>query len=787
MKRPSHPPSPELAYGLRQQRLLAEFGLYALQAPNVDALLQRATELGSKGLGAPLCKALELLPERDRLLVRAGVGWAAGVVGHATIGADLASPAGYALQTGQPVTSNHLAGETRFRTPELLADHGVARAVNVPIAGDNGPFGVLEVDTTSREGRFTEGDETFLQGLANVLGAAIERQKGESALRASEEQKRLIIEGAADTAIITMDLDGRITTWSPGAEAIFGWSEDEAVGQDASLIFTRDDRARGEHVKEMEAARRDGFARDERWHLHKDGGLVFMNGSMRPLHDSGGGQCGLLKVARDETERRRADDALRTSERDLRLEQDLFDAVIRQAPVGISVAFAEDGREAVLNDKAAALLGHTLPEGGTDRYKSFGALNAQGEPYAVDDYPTMRALRRGEVIQREGMRYRRGDGEIRRLEVSSAPVRDETGRIVAAVTLFTDVEEQRRSEDANVRLAAIVSASSDAIISFAAEDGRIMTWNKGAERLFGYTEAEAVGAPVSLLLPDTPEQRGPDQDRATGVFSTVMRHGRVEVESVRRHKDGTLIDVSITAARMDGPDGRVIGVSGIFRDIRTRKQAEALLREQVEQQKVLVREVSHRVKNSLAMVAGMLRLQSRAAGDPGARRVLEEAQGRVEMVAQVHDQLWRQEDVQSVDLAAFLGGLCARLQETAPAGHRVVWRLNPMVVPTDRAIPMGLLVNELVTNAFKYAYPDGAPVDGGEISVAVASARENGIRIEVSDQGVGLPEDFNPADRRGNSLGMRLIHGLARQLGAELEVTAAQPRGTRVRLDVPFG
>jgi len=110
------------------------------------------------------------------LLVRAGVGWGEGVVGSATVGADLDSPAGYALHTGKPVISNHLENEERFRTPELLVEHGIRRAMNVILQGDGLPFGVLEVDSRS-EGEFGEHDIAFLQGAANILGMAIEQQQ----------------------------------------------------------------------------------------------------------------------------------------------------------------------------------------------------------------------------------------------------------------------------------------------------------------------------------------------------------------------------------------------------------------------------------------------------------------------------------------------------------------------------------------------------------------------------------------------------------------------------------
>jgi two-component sensor histidine kinase len=135
---------------------------------------------------------LEYNPADKRLLVRAGVGWGEGVVGYATVGADLASPAGYALHTGKPVISNHLENEDRFRTPELLVEHGIRRAMNVILQGDSSPFGVLEVDSRS-EGEFGEHDVTFLQGAANILGMAIEQQRYQRKLQAALDRHQILL------------------------------------------------------------------------------------------------------------------------------------------------------------------------------------------------------------------------------------------------------------------------------------------------------------------------------------------------------------------------------------------------------------------------------------------------------------------------------------------------------------------------------------------------------------------------------------------------------------------
>src|SRR6266550_4415126 len=143
-------------------------------------------------MDAEFCKILEFLPAQNRFLVRAGVGWHEGIVGRATVGADLESPSGFALRTGKPVISNHLENEQRFRTPELLVEHGIRRAMNVILQGDGSPYGVLEVDSRS-EGEFTEHDIAFLQGAANILGMAIERQRHERALTAALEHQKVLV------------------------------------------------------------------------------------------------------------------------------------------------------------------------------------------------------------------------------------------------------------------------------------------------------------------------------------------------------------------------------------------------------------------------------------------------------------------------------------------------------------------------------------------------------------------------------------------------------------------
>jgi two-component sensor histidine kinase len=190
------PGTGELQYRLRQQSVLADFGIEALRARDLDPMLQRATELCAEGMKARYAKFLEYRDDRDTLLVRAGVGWDDGVVGSTEMRTDSASPAGFALQTGEAVISNHLENEERFRTPDFMARHHIRRAINVLVEASGQRFGVLEVDSPD-EGKFEQADLAFMQGFANLIGVAIERQEAERRLAEAMAHQELLTREAS--------------------------------------------------------------------------------------------------------------------------------------------------------------------------------------------------------------------------------------------------------------------------------------------------------------------------------------------------------------------------------------------------------------------------------------------------------------------------------------------------------------------------------------------------------------------------------------------------------------
>lgn len=217
---------------------------------------------------------------------------------------------------------------------------------------------------------------------------------------------------------------------------------------------------------------------------------------------------------------------------------------------------------------------------------------------------------------------------------------------------------------------------------------------------------------------------------------------------------------------------------GTVQDITERKRAEIALQAALEEKTALLREVHHRVKNNLQIVASLLNLQACQVQSPAALAALRDTQGRIRSMALLHESLYRDGQAGWVDGAAYLGHLCANLSGAFGllAGRvRLRHDLASVELGLDQAVPCGLIVNELVSNAFKHAFPGER---GGEIRVELRAATEGNLSLVVADDGVGLPSGLDW--RRSDTLGLHLVAGLAQQLGAAIEAETAG--GTRFHL-----
>jgi two-component sensor histidine kinase len=259
------------------------------------------------------------------------------------------------------------------------------------------------------------------------------------------------------------------------------------------------------------------------------------------------------------------------------------------------------------------------------------------------------------------------------------------------------------------------------------------------------------------------------------VYVTGSEESRIAVAALK----AGAIDYVVKTIGEDFFDLLATAFAGALEQVRLRSAQQAMeeeLRASNERLHTLLREVNHRVSNSLQLVSAMVHMQANAVSDPAAKAALTDTQSRIQAIAQVHRRLYSADDVEFVAMDDYLAALIADLEQTSATSTspcKLTLRAEPLRLATDRAVSLGTIVNELVTNACKYAYPPG---EGGEVRIAFTRSGEGGFVLTVEDDGPGLPADGKV---QGTGLGTRLVKAMTSSLGAKLSVDPAH-RGVRV-------
>nr|WP_314481445.1 PAS domain-containing protein [uncultured Pseudomonas sp.] len=283
----------------RQHELVVEFGVMSLKETDLDVLLTHACEVVAEGMSTRFTKVLQPAAEGESFILSHGVGWDASDIGHASVGVDEASPAGYALATYRPVLSNHLGMENRFRTPELLKKYGIERAINVPIRGVLSPFGVLEADSTDGDD-FIESDLVFLEGISNVISMALERISVGADIPLPDPYSETLLNASPDWVEI-LGADGAIEFANEAGLTLMGAKLDSVKGRQWHDLWPEESRslvwdAIGK-VRSGESARFEAFCpvvHDEpKW----------WDVTAAPILDANGQVERIIAVSRDITER----------------------------------------------------------------------------------------------------------------------------------------------------------------------------------------------------------------------------------------------------------------------------------------------------------------------------------------------------------------------------------------------------------------------------------------------------------------------------------------------------
>jgi len=371
----------------------------------------------------------------------------------------------------------------------------------------------------------------------------------------------------------------------------------------------------------------------------------------------------------------------------------------------------------------------------------------------------------------------------------------------------------RKLDESEERFRAIAESSIDAIITSDA-DAKIIFWNKAASKMFGYEAHEVLGQPSSIVM-TSDRSRSEKKERIEFIETGDSPFFKSHIESIAKKRDGSEfpVDISLSFWQSEG----CLFFSAIIRDITERKkvennqkahrdnleklvrdstdelrkankqlqqkitenkQTEEQIKASLAEKEVLLKEIHHRVKNNLSIVSGLMSLQAAGMDSPAACKALAECRDRINTIALVHNTLYRSDNLAKIDYSVYARDLSRAVLDVCGRGGQVKLDISAesVFLEIDKAVDCGLILNELLTNAFKHAFPNGSE---GSIRVVFAMRNDGHYSLCVSDNGVGLPADVD--FQNPGTLGLKLVSLLTSQLKGSLDV-ARQNTGTAITI-----
>ncbi|WP_246694730.1 PAS domain S-box protein [Methylobacterium sp. WL6] len=661
-------------------------------------------------------------------------------------------------------------------------------------------------------------------------------------LREREQRLSLIVEAATDYAILTLDGERAVTSWSAGAAEIFGYDAGEIMGRSADVLFTPEDILAGQPAKELVRARMDGQSPDVRWHARKDGGRVFLNGSLRVLRDADGRELGFLKIARDETERRRVEDALRKGEERFRTIIDTVQAAFAIVQVKfdaddvpVDYLFVE-ANPAFEREAGVNLRGKWVTEFAPDL-----------ERFWFETYGRVARTRVPENFES----YAKAFG--RWFDVRAVPVGDAADRQIAII--FNDVTERRTAEE-RLRASEALARQNIQRVQLALAAGAIIgtwNWDLTTDR-FTVDEAfaEAFGLDPALGRDGIPLAQivatvHPDDQAglAEAIDEVIARGGAYAHQYRVRRTDGKYYWLEANGRVEHAPDGTPQSFPGVLLDVETRRTVEAerdralaalrslndTLEQRVAERSAVLVETEERLRQSqkmeavgqltgglahdfnnlLAGICGSLemmqnRMQQGRFTD--IERYMAAAQGASKRAAALTHRLLafsrRQTlDPKPTDVNKLVAGMQEMVQRTVGPGIPVEVVGASSLWPT--LVDPSQLENALLNLCINAR--DAMP-DGGRITVETANkwldeqaARKQDIpagqylSLSVTDTGTGMSPEviarvFEPFFTtkpigEGTGLGLSMIYGFAQQSGGQVRIYSEVGQGTTVCIYLP--
>ncbi len=363
-------------------------------------------------------------------------------------------------------------------------------------------------------------------------------------------------------------------------------------------------------------------------------------------------------------------------------------------------------------------------------------------------------------------------------ELNLSIIKDNKREPQSVIFILRDITEIRKAEKqikrANIYHQGLIEASLDPLVTIG-ENGKITDVNSATETITGYSRNELIGTDFSDYFTEPKKAREGYQR----VFNdSIVKNYELEI----KHKDGHIIPVSYNASVYKNENDEVIGVFAAARDITEIKKAEKNIKNSLKEKEVLLREIHHRVKNNLQIISSLLSLQSSYINDNEALDVFKESQNRVKSMAMIHEMLYKSDSLIKINFGHYINELTNNLvynYKISPNIVQIEQNIDNIYFDVNTSIPCGLIVNELVSNSLKHAFPrfktsellrnsfNISQFDQGKINIELKADDDNYI-ITIADNGIGFPDNID--FRKTDSLGLELVNNLVEQLDGSIEL-----------------
>ncbi|CAN1211581.1 histidine kinase dimerization/phosphoacceptor domain -containing protein [Tumidithrix helvetica PCC 7403] len=619
-----------------------------------------------------------------------------------------------------------------------------------------------------------------------------ERKEVELELSHNLDLREAIYNEATDALFLVDTTTLLIIDCNPCAVGMFeANSKEELIGIEGNMLQKRQFTDR-ELAAILEDIRKKGFWRGDIEYVTKKGKHFW--GNLAAKHINVAGQDMNLVRVKDINDRKLAEQEAQESKR-------ILDALMEYIPDGITIADAPDVNIRRVSKYGEQLTGRSreVLEGiPVDRHvQEWGIFHVDGiTPATNDELPLTRAVQKGENVIDEEWVLQKPDGSQIVILCNAGPIRSEDNTVTGGVIAWRDITDRKRVEEyisnLNIELEARVSKRTLELSKANAELEAEINERKRTEERFdlvlknspitvftqdrelrytwvynpalGVNDESIIGKLDAEIL--TFEE---DAQRLSHLKQQVLTSGigkRDEVH-ISTHDETRYFD--LTVEPLHDRHEEIIGIGCVALDITWRKESEAQLRAAYDREIVLMKEIHHRVKNNLQIISGLLYLQSRQVGDPKTQAIIQSSRDRILSMALLHEKLYRSRDLEHIDFIGYIQSLTLSLESSyASRSTDISLNINaaPVKVDIDTAMYCGLIVNELVSNSLKYAFPEGR---SGQITIEFYLDKPDSYTLIVRDNGIGMNEAIDL--KHAKNLGLQLVYSLAtKQLKGQISL-----------------